>query len=661
MIDKIVNIALTKPRKVIIPVLTLYLLLLSIFLISPPKYNTNFDLIESESKKVADILSGNGKNEVTSKIITLNRNENISFLEKNIKDIKGVTYFKESEVSNLITYSLNIQSEFFKESSKEVLKRVSLHNKGKKIEESIGLQGEVVRYNQTPKQSIAEIIGILISLILLYKIFGKFKLALIPICISILSLLGGLFSLSIVSRLIDVPDFALMMLSLLALGVGIDYSLFILSRHKHNIKNNMDKIQSIKLSYSTSGRAVFFAGVTVIISLLGILISNVPFLTGLAISSSLGVVFTLINTFTLLPIILKKVKFANDGEDIEKSNFWEKWSRLIERRKYLSLIIGGVVILSLLIPSKDLRLGGSDGSLSEKNSPEFITSKLVEKELGRGFIDPFLIILPKEKFSDFEIKLKKDLRIISNTEVYDKVVLTVINDSYSHTKKSDDDLAYLREYSKSYNGLVGGSNAVYKDIADDLRNKLITFFFIVLIFSGILILVIFRSLVIMFKAIIMNILTALSSFGVLAIVFQYGWLKSLLQVEGDIPLLPFLPILLLAILFGLAMDYQVFLLSRIKEEYDLTKENSLSVAKGLQETGRVITAAALIMIAVFLSFAFTPDLNIKMAGVALSSAIFIDAFIIRSLMVPALMHILGKNNWYIPKFLEKLTPKIKFE
>lgn len=674
--NKLIAKILLKKRWVLSVWAIVYLALGVGFILQPPSYNFEVSIGDSEALHVGEEISKKFKIPNTQGEIYYESPATPLLLKElaKIEALPGVELSPVRELGGYAVHYLSIDKSQQEERSKNIFEAITLYNSCEDCQK-IGLKGEVTTFTHGVKQTSSEVIGIIASLIVLYFAFGTLTAALIPIFIALLSIIGATFALAILTHLMSIPDFAPMMMGLLGVGVGIDYTLFILSRHRSNLKKGMNLESSILKSYQTAGVAVIFAGVTVIISLLGILLAEIKFLNGLAIASTLGVFFTLINTLFILPILLdnvgrkviskKEQRDQHKKHDLEESTFWYRWSLAIQRKPKTFASIGLLLLILLTLPASSLRIGGSDASQSATDAPDKVASEILAKYTGAGSIDPYLVLIPTKESVAFSTELAEYPALRYNTPLLSEdkslTLFSISNNHFAHTKASDSDLTLIRSLAIKYQGEVGGLNAFYKDTASFIKNKLLWFLVGVLSASSILLLLIFRSPVIMLKATILNLLVAVASFGVLGAVFQWGWLGGVFGTQGDTPLIAFLPIIFLAILFGLAMDYQVFLLSRIKEEYEITKDNSKAITLGLAETGKVITAAALIMIMVFISFAFTPDLNIKMAGVGLASAIFIDAFIVRSLIVPALMQLFGKNNWYLPKSLEKLLPKINLK
>ncbi len=547
---------------------------------------------------------------------------------------------------------------------------------------TIGVTGSPIKQAAPPGVSSSEAFGFAAAAVILLLAFGSLVAAAIPLATAIVALGAALAAVELVTHAIAIPSFAPQMVSLLSIGVGIDYALFVVSRHRSGLMRGMPVRASVLHAFDTSGRAVLFAGITVLIALLGMVATGIGFLAGLAVASSIGVLFTMLVTVTLLPALLRLLGVhvlgrraqrdlaANGPHDDERSTRWGEWAQMIQRRPWPFIVVAIGVLLALTLPAAVLRLGMSDAGAEPGGSTERIAYDLVAEGFGAGANGPLLLV------SEDAAALADVLPGVAGLEgvayasepmtTPDGAVAfaTIIPTAGPQDAVTADLVTTLREETlagATTPVLVSGLTAIYHDFAAELQSRLPWFLVGVLGLSSLLLMVAFRSLAIPAKAALMNLLAAGATFGVLVAVAQWGWLAGLLGFESTGPIDPYLPILLLAVLFGLSMDYQVFLVSRIREEWVRAGDNTRAVTLGLSETGRVITAAALIMIAVFASFVFADDRIIKVIGLGLAVAIFLDAFVIRSLLVPALMRVLGDWNWWLPAWLARVTPRVTIE
>ena len=592
--------------------------------------------------------------------------------------------------------------------------------------------GEVFAEFEAPT---SEVLGLAFAIVILIFAFGSVMAMGLPLGTAFGGIGAGVLLVTLVSNVVTMPDFATTLGVMIGLGVGIDYALFIVTRYREARHRGRDCAAATVEAIDTAGRAVLFAGTTVVISLLGMLIMGVGFMNGLAIGASITVLFTMLASVTLLPALLGFV-----GERVEISRWrgvvaaglvavslvgyglkqepllWAaplgglvliigsfvpmlqrplparrvkpmpetlpyRWSRAVQRRPWVMLLIGVLVLGAIAIPVLDLRLGFAD----EGNYPTDTTTRraydLLADGFGPGFNGPLTLVAaidtPEQlaaanALSDTLASTKGVVRIspmVPNDPSAPTAVLwTLFPQGSPQSEEAAELVRDLRSEvlpsAVDQSGLavkVTGSVAVNVDFSGYLANRLPVFFAVVLALSFLLLMAVFRSLLVPLKAVLMNLLSIGSAYGAVVAVFQWGWGSSLIGLGGSAPIDPWLPVMMFAIVFGLSMDYEVFLLSRVKEEYDRTGDNELAVADGLAKTARVITAAAAIMVFVFGSFVLDPNRSIKMFGFGLAVAVFLDATIVRLLLVPATMELLGDRNWWLPRWLERALPRIDVE
>ena len=561
--------------------------------------------------------------------------------------------------------------------------------------------GVDIEFTGTAFQSLAqkssggvppEVLGFVAALFILAFVFRTAAGTVLPLVSAIAALGTGLALISLLTHVMSVADFATQLATLMVLGVGIDYALFVVSRHRRNLVAGMAVDESIVLSLNTSGRSVLFAGTTVVIAILGLCALFVSFLYGVAVGTALGVALTMLASLTLLPALLslfgdkvlpRKQRRQVRGGSVhgdDHTGLWARWARVIERRPVVPAVIAAAIIALLAIPFFSMRLGSSD----QGNDPSGTTTRkgydLIAQGFGAGYNGKLELVAAGPQAADQQFLdtlvagLKKDPGVVASSVTAQPVPKTSIafvnfTPATSPQDSATTDLVKrLRstELPPLYNSTdtkvyVFGGTAINVDFAKVLAAKMPLFFALVIGLSFLLLVVAFRSIVIPLTAAAMNLLAAGASFGVVVAIFQWGWLSEALGIGSGGPIEPFLPVMFFAILFGLSMDYQVFLVSRMKEEWTATRDTQRAVTIGQSETGGVITAAAIIMISVFGGFIFGDGRVIKLFGIGLGGAIFIDAFILRTILVPSLMHMIGKANWAYPRFLEKVTPQISLE
>ncbi|MGJ5753187.1 RND superfamily putative drug exporter [Streptomyces puniciscabiei] len=564
-----------------------------------------------------------------------------------------------------------------------------------KAAEGDGLQvelgGSAIGLTASPREHTAEVVGVLVAAVVLFLAFGSLAASALPIATALVGVGTAYSGIGLLGHAMTVADFAPMLGMLIGLGVGIDYALFIVTRHRRGLKRGLSVTEAAVNAVATTGRAVVFAGATVCIALLGMFILRLSFLNGVAVAASLTVVLTVAASVTLLPALLSYIgsralsrrerrRLAEHGpRPVLPTGFAARWSALVERRPKLLGSLAVAVIALLALPALSLHLGTSD----QGNDPSTSTTRkaydLLAEGFGPGVNGPLTLVTRVDGAADklaldnLDTTLRATRGVASVTPaVYDTgggtAYLSVVPDSAPQSQHTSDLVDRLRtkvlpraEAGTSLDIQVGGVTAGYDDFAGVIVGKLPLFVGAVIGLGCLLLLVAFRSLGIPLKAAVMNIAAVAAAFGIVVAVFQWGWGSELLGLGRAGPIEPFLPVIMVSVLFGLSMDYQVFLVSRMYEEWLETGDNRRAVRVGLAETSRVINSAAVIMISVFLAFVLSGDRVIAMFGIALASAVAVDAFVLRTLLVPALMHLLGAANWWLPAWLERRLPRVSIE
>ncbi|WP_330310263.1 MULTISPECIES: MMPL family transporter [unclassified Streptomyces] len=543
----------------------------------------------------------------------------------------------------------------------------------------VELGGQAIQKVQEPPTGLAEMIGILAAAVVLFLAFGSLFAMLLPIGIAIFGVGTGLFSTQLISHVTSVPDLAPLLATLIGLGVGIDYALFIVTRHRRGILRGMAPEESAVVALDTSGRAVLFAGGTVCIALAGMLVTNLRFLDGVVIGTSLTVIFSVLAAITLLPALLgllgarvlsrrqRRKLAANGPEKQSTSGAAARWSTSVQRRPRTIAVLALAVMAVLALPVLGLRLGATDQGNDDASTTTRKAYDLLAEGFGPGFNGPLQVVTSGGDTS----ALVKDIgdtagvaRVAALPPARGVTVIQVVPTTSPQSEKTDQLIDRLRDRVIPEAGAqahVGGVTAVSKDFSSITGDRLPYFVATIIGLGFLLLMVAFRSLVVPLTAALMNLIAAAASFGVLVAIFQWGWGLDLLGLGKEGPINSFLPVIMLSLLFGLSMDYQVFLVSRMHEEWVHTKDNARAVRVGLAETSRVINSAALIMVCVFLAFVLSGDSGAAMAGVGLAAAVALDAFILRTALVPAAMHLLGKSNWWLPAGLEKRLPHLAVE
>jgi len=543
----------------------------------------------------------------------------------------------------------------------------------------VELGGQAITRTQAPPTGLAETVGILAAAVVLFLAFGSLFAMLLPLVVAIAALGTGLMATSLLSHVTDVPEVAPLLGSLIGLGVGIDYALFIVTRHRRGILRGMRSEESAVTALNTSGRAVLFAGGTVCIALAGMLVMNMRFLDGVVIATSLTVVLSVLAATTLLPALFgllgprvlsrrQRRRLAAAGpEPEEASGPAARWSAYVQRRPR-SIAAGALlVMLVLALPVLSIRLGATDQGNHQDSTTTRQAYDLLAEGFGPGFNGPLQVVVDGGDADALVSAVRSTegvARVAAAPPAGDITVIQVVPTTSPQSERTDQLIDRLREDVIPASGSeahVGGVTAVFKDFAAVTGDRLPYFVAAIITLGFLLLMVAFRSLVVPLTAALMNLVAAAASFGVLVAVFQWGWGTELLGVGKEGPITAFLPVIMLSLLFGLSMDYQVFLVSRMHEEWVHTKDNARAVRVGLAETSRVINCAALIMICVFSAFVLSGDMEGAMAGIGLAAAVALDAFLLRTALVPAAMHLLGKANWWLPAAMEKRLPHLAVE
>ena len=669
-------------------------------------FSSSFQLPDTESSRVQEILSkefpaqgGDSSQIVIEAKGKLTSVENQAIVEKLMADVatspivKSVDSPFDPRTAALNSdQSIGFATIHFNGSAqdlpKEEIKKVvevaqSYENAGLEI----NLSGAVIKLANAVEPSSSEMIAILAAFLVLLYTFGSLVATLVPIVVAVFALAVGSALVAIVSNSVQIADFAPILASLVGLGVGIDYALFIVTRFRRAIHEGKSVHESIRIAMTTSGRSVLFAGIIVCISMLGLFTVGLSFLSGVGVAASISVIISMIASLTLLPALLSiigknidrlRIPFKKLHAEEEGGKGWKKWADRIQAHPVRWAVSSTLILLFICVPVTQIRLGASDSG----NDPVGTTTRqaydTLAKGFGPGFNGPITMLadVSNQKSADATsqvvdiIKAQPDVAAVLPaipTQDGKYQLITVYPKSSPQSEETSDFISELREevipQIQKETGVsiqVGGLVAIFKDFGDVLTSKLLKFILSVVILSMLLLMILFRSILIPIKAAAMNLLSICAAFGVVVAGFQWGWFEPIFGTSAG-PIESFLPIMLFAILFGLSMDYEVFLVSRIHEEWMKTGNSKESVSKGLAATGSIITAAAAIMIVVFMAFVFLGERTIQLFGVGLAVAVLIDATIIRSTLVPSLMQLAGRWNWYLPNFIERKLPRVRLE
>ena len=711
-------------------------------------YRTSFDLPDSESKSVIDTLQAAQQDEAAGEraqiVFTAPQGtqdpavqDAMAGLFQRVDALPGVnvTYDAASPQFNSATQPISFAELSVTQRDQAEFKALSDQIQG--LADGIDVPGLDIEYGgqifavfEFPE---SELLGVLAAIIILLIAFGSVLAMGLPIGTALFGLGVGFGIVGLGSHVFGMPEFAPQMTAMIGLGVGIDYALFIVTRYRENLRDGMSPEDSTVEAVDTAGRAVIFAGITVMISLLGLFSIGIEFVRGLAIAGATGVFVMMIAAITLLPallgfvghrinttsraaaisvslfvllalagvftglavgvalliavglaVVVMLVSRLSFGASLRtplphrhekplEQQFWYRWSRRIQHRPWPFVAAGALVLVTLATPLLSIRLGfGDTGNLKEEQTARRAYDLLAEG-FGPGSNGP-LILVSTDPAADAASVATVDAALAADPGVAfaspgaQIAPGTWLWTAYPTTSPQDEATTELVQRLRSdvvpSTGLavdVGGFTAGSIDFSEYLGTRLPILIGAVLVLSFLLLMAVFRSVLVPLKAVIMNLLSVGAAYGVIVAIFQWGWGADLLGIGKEGPVEAWAPMMLFAIVFGLSMDYEVFLLSRMKEEFDRTGDNAGAVADGLAATARVITAAALIMVCVFGAFVLGNDRQLKLFGLGMAVAVFVDATVVRMILVPATMELLGNRNWWLPGWLDRIIPRIDVE
>ncbi len=550
-----------------------------------------------------------------------------------------------------------------------------------------GLQIELGNEIFNDQQFGSEAVGLFLAMLILLIAFGSLLAMGLPIATALFGIGCGTALVALVANFMNMPNFTTQATLMVSIGVGIDYALFIVTRYRETLAKGHGPETSVVVALDTAGRAVLFAGSTVVISLLGLLILNTETFRGVAVGMTIGVVFTMLGSVTLLPALLgfvgkniDRFGLPHRSRETDRPAFWSRWAKFVQRRPWPAFIGALLVLIVIALPIGSLRLGFGDAGNSPTSSTTRRAYDLLAKGFGPGFNGPLLLAAETPEGGRDVAVLDRLSATLNQTRgvafatpprpnpAGTAAILQVFPTTSPQDAATDDLVNRLRDHivpeataGTTARVAVGGFPAAADDFAAYTARMLPVVVGFVLLLSFVLLMIVFRSLLVPLKAVIMNLLSVGAAYGVMVAVFQWGWGASLIGVGKEGPIESWAPLMLFAVVFGLSMDYEVFLLSRIKEDYDRTGDNAEAVASGLAATARVITAAAAIMVCVFGAFVLGPDRSLKVFGLGMSVAVFVDATIVRLILVPATMELLGDRNWWLPAWLDRILPRMNIE
>ncbi|WP_170829764.1 MMPL family transporter [Terribacillus halophilus] len=580
----------------------------------------------------------------------------------------------------------------FKDEAAEV-SQTSIDNVTEKAEEArdAGIQTELTGDVEFSGMHLGagEIVGIIVAFLVLAVTFTSFLAAGMPILSALIGLGISLLTIVIGSNYFEMQNVSLTLAAMLGIAVGIDYALFIMTRYRQQLAEGHAVKESVAIAVGTSGSAVVFAGLTVIIGLLGLAVTGIPFLTVMGVAASISILLAVIVSITVLPAILgmlgtkisptggnrflKNITRTKEGQPSKNA-----WGKFVTRRPWIVTFLAVVILLVIAIPFTHMNLGlPDDGTAKAEDTTERKAYDLLSDAYGEGFHST-LIVAAKIDADKSAEGVQQDLQTISEkitdlenvrsvtpampNEAGDVFIISVTPETGPNDQETKDIVHEIRDMSnENVDMLVTGTAAVNIDIAQKLNDALPIFALLIVGLAYVLLVLVFRSILLPLKAVLGFLLSLGATLGFVTFVIQDGNMINLFGFPGESPILAFLPIIAIGILFGLAMDYEVFLVSRMREVYSQTKDPKEAILAGMRDSGKVVVAAGLIMMSVFIGFMVTPDAMIKSIGMALTFGVLFDAFVVRMTIVPAIMSLIGKAAWYMPKWLDKILPNIDVE
>ncbi len=667
------------------------------------EYHADYNTPGSESKAAAELTEREFKGYSGQEIYVVwkdprgadsaaaKRQMNAFFAQaEGVEHVESRTPIRVSENGRIAstTLPLNVPGwEVKKEQGEDLIAAAEAHS-GDGLEIKLG--GEPIYLAQ--EQTSPEGIGFLAAAIVLLIAFGSLVAAGLPLAIALLGLgisSGGLIVL--LANVVDVPNWTTAVSGLIGIGVGIDYALLVLTRFRTALKSGKDRHDAVVEAVTTAGRSVIVAGGTVVIAILGLFLTGLPYMYGVAISASLAVLVVMLASITLLPALLSylgprvdRLRIPILGRRLDRpeadgNSPAARWSHAVQRRPWLAAIAATAILLALAAPALGMRLGFPDAGNDKQGTMTREAYDLMSEGFGPGANGPLIVAAEvpdpgaRGTVERMATQIRQDEGVAyvpapRFNSAGTAAILTVIPTTSPQDAATSDLVERLRDNiipaavgDSGVVAKVGGVNAALEDQSEYITGRMPLFIIGVLGLSFLLLLVAFHSPLISLKAGVMNLLSVSAAYGVMTLVSQGGAVGELIGIDHEVPIAPFMPVMMFAILFGLSMDYEVFLVSRIREEYLKDGDTRRAVADGLAKTARVITAAAAIMVVVFLAFVASPEVFLKLFGIGLAAAIFLDATLVRMVLVPAVMQLLGARNWWIPDWLERILPRIEVE
>jgi RND superfamily putative drug exporter len=679
---------------------------------APPAGNTSFSIPGTEAQKAFDLLEqrfpGQSADGATARVVfkapggeKMTDAEHKATVEKTVADLadgsevasvadpyQGKAVSKDGTIA-YASVKYDVSGMELEESTKDALEAAAQQARDAGLTVEIG--GDAL--SAAPHTGATEVIGIAIAAVVLVITFGSLVAAGLPLLTALIGVGIGVSSITALANVLDLGSTTSILAMMIGLAVGIDYALFIVSRYRAELAEGREREEAAGRAVGTAGSAVVFAGLTVVIALVGLAVVNIPMLTKMGIAAAGTVAIAVLIALTMVPALLgyagRRVKPAGAkrtrrGEESApkkpaKANLGTRWASFVVRRPLAVLLLGVIGLGAAAIPATSLELGLPDDGSQPTDTTQRRAYDLLSEGFGPGFNGPLMVVVdakgsddPQAAFTTVadEIKGLKDVVTVTPpapNKAGDTATITVVPDSKPSSVATEDLVHAIRDTGADVRAdtgaetLVTGSTAMNIDVSQKLNDALIPYLVLVVGLAFLLLIVVFRSILVPLKAALGFLLSVLAALGAVVAVFQWGWLAGLMGVEETGPIMSMMPIFMVGVVFGLAMDYEVFLVTRMREAYVHGETPNQAIVTGFKHGARVVTAAAVIMMAVFAGFIGSSEAMVKMIGFGLAIAVLFDAFVVRMALVPAVLALLGKRAWWLPKWLDRALPNVDVE
>jgi RND superfamily putative drug exporter len=679
---------------------------------APAAGNTSFSIPGTEAQKAFDLLAqrfpGMSADGATARVVfkapageKMTGKHNKATVEETVKELEhgsevasvadpytGHAVSKNGTIA-YASVKYKVSGMELEDSSRDALKKAAQHARDAGLTVEVG--GDAL--NATPETGSSEVIGLAIAAVVLVVTFGSLVAAGLPLLTAVIGVGIGVSTITALASALDLGSTTSTLASMIGLAVGIDYALFIVSRYRAELAEGRDREEAAGRAVGTAGSAVVFAGLTVVIALVGLSVVDIPMLTKMGVAAAGTVAVAVLIALTMIPALLgfagRRVKPAGEKSRLlgggrtpkrpGRPNMGTRWASFVVRRPVAVLLLGVIGLGAAAVPAASLQLGLPDDGSQPASTTQRRAYDLLSEGFGPGFNGPLMVVVdakdsahPKAAFSkaDHEIKGMKDVVTVTPpvpNKAGDTATITVVPGSKPSSTTTEDLVHAIRDKGADIAArtdskvLVTGSTAMNIDVSQKLNDALLPYLALVVGLAFLLLIVVFRSVLVPLKAALGFLLSVMAALGAVVAVFQWGWLSGLMNVEQTGPVMSMMPIFMVGVVFGLAMDYEVFLVTRMREAYVHGEKPAQAVVTGFRHGARVVTAAAVIMIAVFSGFIGSSESMVKMIGFGLAVAVFFDAFIVRMAIVPAVLALLGRRAWWLPKWLDRALPDVDVE